>query len=100
MKAKSAKLGDVGVYAYVRARGGRTFEGGSRPRVGAWAVSGELEKKEGMFLRKVGRCWRKADLFFFETITLATRTAKIFCETCCEGEWKCLPLKLKNTKTS
>ena len=64
MKAKSAKLGDVGVYAYVRARGRRTFEGGNRRRVGAWAVSGELEKKEGMFLRKVGRCWRKADLFF------------------------------------
>lgn len=64
MKAKSAKLGDVGVYAYVRARAGRTFEGGSRPRVGAWAVSGELKKKEGMFLRKVGRCWRKVDLFF------------------------------------
>lgn len=64
MKAKSAKLGDVGVYAYVRARAGRTFEGGSRRRVGAWAVSGELEKKEGMFLRKVGRCWRKVDLFF------------------------------------
>ena len=64
MKAKSAKLGDVGVYAYVRARGGCAFEGGSRPRVGAWAVSGELKKKEGMFLRKVGRCWRKVDLFF------------------------------------
>lgn len=64
MKAKSAKLGDVGVYAYVRARGGRTFEGGNRRRVGAWVVSGELEKKEGTFLRKVGRCWRKADLFF------------------------------------
>lgn len=64
MKAKSAKLGDVGVYAYVRARGRRTFEGGNRRRVGAWAVSGELEKKEGMFLRKVGRCLRKVDLFF------------------------------------
>ena len=49
MKAKSAKLGDVGVYAYVRARAGRTFEGGSRPRVGAWAVSGELEKRRGVF---------------------------------------------------
>ena len=64
MKAKSAKLGDVGVYAYVRARDGRTFEGGNRWRVGAWAVSGELEKKEEMFLRKVGRCWRQVDLFF------------------------------------
>ena len=64
MKAKSAKLGDVGVYAYVRTRGGCTFEGGNRRRVGAWVVSGELEKKEGTFLRKVGRCWRKADLFF------------------------------------
>ena len=64
MKAKSAKLGDVGAYAYARARGGRTFEGGGRLRVGVWAVSGELEKKEGMFLRKVGRYWRKADLFF------------------------------------
>ena len=64
MKAKSAKLGDVGAYAYARARGGRTFEGGSRLRVEAWAVSGELEKKEGTFLRKVGRCWRKVDLFF------------------------------------
>lgn len=85
MKAKSAKLGDVGVYAYVRARDGRTFEGGNRWRVGAWAVSGELEKKEEMFLRKVGRCWRKVDLFF-ERITLATRIAKIFCKTCCEGE--------------
>ena len=85
MKAKSAKLGDVGAYAYVRARGGRTFEGGNRWRVGAWVVSGELEKKEGMFLRKVGRCWRKVDLFF-RKITLSTRTAKIFCETCCEGE--------------
>jgi len=85
VKAKSAKLGDVGVYAYVRARGGRTFERGNRWRVGAWAVSGELEKKEGMFLRKVGRCWRKVDLFF-RKITLATRIAKIFCETCCEGE--------------
>ena len=61
MKAKSAKLGDVGVYAYVRVRGGCTFEGGNRRRVGAWAMSGELEKKEGMFLRKVGR---KVDLFF------------------------------------
>lgn len=64
MKAKSAKLGDVGAYAYVRARGGCTFEGGNRRRVGVWAVSGELEKKEGIFLRKVGRCWRKVDLFF------------------------------------
>ena len=85
MKAKSAKLGDVGVYAYVRTRGGCTFEGGNRRRVGAWAVSGELEKKEGMFLWKVGRCWRKVDLFF-RKITLSTRIAKIFCETCCEGE--------------
>lgn len=64
MKAKSAKLGEVGAYAYARARGGRTFEGGIWLRVGAWVVSGELEKKEGMFLRKVGRCWRKVDLFF------------------------------------
>lgn len=85
MKAKSAKLGDVGVYAYVRERGGCTFEGGNRRRVGVWAVSSELEKKEGMFLRKVGWCWRKVDLFF-ERITLATRIAKIFCKTCCEGE--------------
>lgn len=85
MKAKSAKLGDVGVYTYVRARGGCTFEGGNRRRVGAWAVSGELEKKEGMFLWKVGRCWRKVDLFF-RKITLTTRIVKIFCETCCESE--------------
>lgn len=65
MKAKSAKLGDVGVYAYVCARGGGAL---SREEIGgewgAWAMSGELEKKEGMFLRKVGRCWRKVDLFF------------------------------------
>ena len=49
MKAKSAKLGDVGVYAYVRARGGRTLERGNRWRVGAWAVSGELEKRRDVF---------------------------------------------------
>lgn len=54
MKAKSAKLGDVGAYAYVRARGGCTFEGGNRRRVGAWAVSGELEKKKGRFCGKWG----------------------------------------------
>ena len=54
MKVKSAKLGDVGVYAYVRARDGRTFEGGNRWRVGAWAVSGELEKKKRCFCGKWG----------------------------------------------
>lgn len=54
MKAKSEKLGDVGVYAYVRARGGCTFEGGNRRRVGAWAVSGELEKRKGCFCGKWG----------------------------------------------
>lgn len=97
MKAKSAKLGDVGVYAYARARAGRTFEGGSRPRVGAWAVS--WKKRRGVFAES-GEVLEKSRLVFFETITLATRTAKIFCATCCEGEWKCLPLKLKNTKIS
>lgn len=85
MKAKSAKLGDVGVYTYVRARGGCTFEGGNRRRVGAWAVSGELEKKEGMFLRKVGRCWRKVDLFFRNNHPQNSNRENI-CETCCEGE--------------
>ena len=64
MKAKSAKLGDVGVYAYVRARAGRTFEGGSRPRVGAWAVSGELEKKKGRFCGKWGGVGEKQTCFF------------------------------------
>lgn len=64
MKAKSAKLGDVGVYAYVRARGGCTFEGGNRRRVGGVGDEWRVGKKEGMFLRKVGRCWRKVDLFF------------------------------------
>ena len=78
MKAKSAKLGDVGVYAYVRARGGCTFEGGNRRRVGAWAVSGELEKKEGMFLRKVGRCWRKVDLFFSKELPFQLESRKYF----------------------
>lgn len=78
MKAKSAKLGDVGAYAYARARGGRTFEGGSRLRVEAWAVSGELEKKEGTFLRKVGRCWRKVDLFFSKQSPSQLESRKYF----------------------
>lgn len=78
MKAKSAKLGDVGVYTYVRARGGRTFEGGNRRRVGAWAVSGELEKKEGMFLRKVERCRRKVDLFFSKQSPSQLESRKYF----------------------
>ena len=84
MKAKSAKLGDVGAYAYVRARGGRTFERGNRRRVRAWAVSGELEEKEGMFLRKVGRCWRKMDFFSRKSYLKNSNYENIFC-VCCDG---------------
>ena len=54
MKAKSAKLGDVGVYTYVRARGGApsreeiSGEWGRGRRVASW------KKRNGCFCGKWG----------------------------------------------
>ena len=78
MKAKSAKLGDVGVYAYVRARGGVHLRG--RKSAASGGVGGEwrVGKKEGMFLRKVGRCWRKVDLFLSKELPFQLESRKYF----------------------
>mgnify|MGYP003081778625 CR=1 FL=1 len=65
MKAKSAKLGDVGVYAYVCARGGgRTFERGNRRRVGGVGDEWRVGKKGRDVFAESGEVLEKSRLVF------------------------------------
>lgn len=78
MKAKSAKLGDVGVYAYVRARGGCTFEGGNRRRVGGVGDEWRVGKKGGDVFAESGEVLEKSRLVFSKQSPSQLESRKYF----------------------